>query len=289
MEEVKVTQETTFEEHDETAERVEYIMMKLQRQLDSLQDMGYNIAGIFLRGSQNYNVDIQTASYSSDVDSVAIVIPTLDNLVTKAKMISKEVVMPDDSHVIVKDVRLLSNLFYQANSTFLEILCTPYKIIQDDLLNRLWDMSDEITQMNREKLLNSIKWTIHGKHENMHKHRSGRREVFDKYGYDPKELHHMMRLYFLMRDLFVYKLPFEMAMTPDEIDVKYLIDLKTEPLELDKANNLAEIIARNTYSMYYAICNKETFEVNEDTNKKMQEVIAGIVKDKIKSEIQEHE
>ena len=45
----------------------------LMQQLNILQNKGYEIVGVFLQGSQNYNNDIYDDEYQSDVDSKAII------------------------------------------------------------------------------------------------------------------------------------------------------------------------------------------------------------------------
>ena len=58
------------------------------------------ILGVFLCGSQNYNTDLPT----SDVDSKAIYIPTLQELAFD-KPVSVELELPNGEHCEVKDIR----------------------------------------------------------------------------------------------------------------------------------------------------------------------------------------
>ena len=82
------------------------------------------ILGVFLYGSQNYNLHTE----NSDVDTKAIYIPTFSELVFD-KPISKELHLPNGEHCEVKDIREMVKNFRKQNINFLEILFTKYKLI----------------------------------------------------------------------------------------------------------------------------------------------------------------
>ena len=60
----------------------------------------YKFLGIFLYGSQNYGL----ATEESDVDSIAIVIPTIEDIILR-KPICKEIIFENGEHCNVKDIR----------------------------------------------------------------------------------------------------------------------------------------------------------------------------------------
>lgn len=270
------------EENKEVAivdENKEYIINNLQSKLDWLKaNTDYNVIGIFLRGSQNYDLDIQTTSYESDIDAVAIIVPSLEGLITGGKMTSKEIVMEDGSHIDVKDIRCFNKLFYKANASILEILYTEYKIVCDESINELWDMADDICKMNKGNMLACLKGTIHQRRKSL----ATPNESTEKYGYDLKQLHHMMRYFFLMRDVFLMDCPLCESLKPDSVDRAYLLELKTEPLSLDNAIELADTIVRCADEACERILQDNIFKLNEVTFKKMKDVIFNIVKDKVK-------
>ncbi|MCD7892982.1 MAG: hypothetical protein LUG60_04690 [Erysipelotrichaceae bacterium] len=70
--------------------------------------------GIFVRGSQNYGLDIYNDTYQSDIDVVAFIIPTLHDLIYQTTY-NKEILY-EDSHIELKDIRELINLLYNLNS-----------------------------------------------------------------------------------------------------------------------------------------------------------------------------
>ena len=83
------------------------------------------IVGIFNQGSGNYGLDIPT----SDVDTKLIVTPTFDEVVLNKKPISTTHVRANNEHTDLKDIRLMLATFRKQNLNFIEILFTPYFIV----------------------------------------------------------------------------------------------------------------------------------------------------------------
>ena len=90
------------------------------------------ILGVFLYGSQNYNLHTEL----SDVDTKAIYIPTLAELAFE-KPISKELHLPNGEHCEVKDIREIIKNFKKQNINFIELLYTDYCILNDKY-KKLW-------------------------------------------------------------------------------------------------------------------------------------------------------
>ena len=67
-----------------------------------LEDRGLTVVGIFLYGSQNYNLDYE----GSDIDLKAIVIPSINDIVFNNKPISTTIDIPDGL-CDIKDIRLM--------------------------------------------------------------------------------------------------------------------------------------------------------------------------------------
>ena len=58
--------------------------------------------GLFLQGSQNYNLDYE----GSDIDTKAIMLPSFSDFVLNAKPLSTTHIMENNEHVDFKDIRL---------------------------------------------------------------------------------------------------------------------------------------------------------------------------------------
>lgn len=107
-----------------TQTREEYISEGLHRHLDEfLKHYSHlELLGIFIQGSQNYNLDIYDEEYKSDIDTKAIVIPSLEDIVMNRKPISTTHILPNNEHLDIKDIRLYCDAFKKQNINFVEIL-----------------------------------------------------------------------------------------------------------------------------------------------------------------------
>ena len=101
---------------------------------------GDHILGVFLYGSQNYNIHTE----DSDIDTKAIYIPTLDEIAAGAAPISKELTVGDTGeHIEVKDIRLMCQMWKKQNMNFLEILYTKYFVLNpkyEDIFNQTFKL-----------------------------------------------------------------------------------------------------------------------------------------------------
>ena len=91
-----------------------------------------NVLGIFLYGSQNYNL-----ATNSDVDTVAIIVPTFSDLCLRSP-ISKELNI-DEEHCNVKDIREYMKMIKKQNINFTETLFTEYCWVNPKY-KTIWDL-----------------------------------------------------------------------------------------------------------------------------------------------------
>ena len=92
-----------------------------------------NLLGIFAYGSMNYGTFIQG---SSDVDTKAIFVPTLEQLINKSFKV-KTKIWNNDEHCEVMDISHLVSNFRKQNINFLELLYTQYNWI-NPLYEEYW-------------------------------------------------------------------------------------------------------------------------------------------------------
>lgn len=124
-----------------------------------------HILGVFLYGSQNYHFD----NINSDVDTKAIYIPDIDELMDLRQPLSKELHY-EDEHIEIKDIREMCKMWKKQNMNFLEILFTPYCIINPlyAATFKRWflDIKEDIVDYDVIKMVDStigqIKGTIKG-------------------------------------------------------------------------------------------------------------------------------
>lgn len=168
------------------------IRNRLYSDYELLVSKGYDVLGVFLQGSQNYELDYE----GSDVDTKAIVIPSFTDFVLNKKPVSTTLVLPSNEHLDVKDIRLMFECFKKQNINFLEILFTDYCCVNPKYSNE-WDRmvtnANKIAHYNNYAAVNCIAGMIYEKREALCHRYEGLKEKIDKYGYDSKQLHHIVR------------------------------------------------------------------------------------------------
>jgi hypothetical protein len=177
--------------------REDFIWSKMKEHWDYLQEAGYEVAALFLQGSQNYSTDIYTEDYMSDVDTKAIIMPTLDKIIEGSMPISDTHVMPDNSHIDIKDIRVMVEQWNKQNISYLELLYTDYFMINQeyaDYMQRYTDIRDDITSMHKNQLLRCIQGMSGNKIKALEHPYPGLIDKITKYGYDEKQLLHIIRL-----------------------------------------------------------------------------------------------
>ena len=151
------------------------------------------IVGIFLQGSQNYGLDIP----GSDVDTKLIVAPTFKEIAMNQKPVSTTHIRFNEEHIDFKDIRLYIQTFRKQNLNFLEILFTKYFIVNplyEKEWNRLVQERELVARMNPHRAVQSMKGIALEKYHALKHPYPSKLAVLDKFGYDPKQLHHLVRV-----------------------------------------------------------------------------------------------
>ena len=153
-----------------------------------------HIVGIFYQGSGNYGLDYE----GSDVDTKCIVTPTFKEIALARKPLSTTHVRANDEHIDMKDIRLYVQTFRKQNLNFLEILYTPYFYFTEvDFYNqwrRLMNAREEITHYDPVRSVKSMMGIASEKYFAIEHHYPARMAWIEKFGYDPKQLHHLLRV-----------------------------------------------------------------------------------------------
>lgn len=246
-------------------ERDKFIMNRLKEHYDFAVNKGYEVVCLMLQGSQNYGLDVYTDEYKSDIDTKAIVLPKFEDFCKARQPVSVTLIMDNNEHCDIKDIRVMFNTFEKQNINFLEILFTKYVIINPkykDLCAELFNMADDIADINYNQSLNCIVGMSKQKLTALKHPYPTIVDKINKYGYDPKQLHHILRMNDFIKK-FVSGKSYRDCLTPTDID--YLITIKTTPLPLDEAERLAKETDEETWQI------KEQYK--REDNKVRQEVI----------------
>ena len=151
-----------------------------------------------LQGSQNYELDYE----NSDVDTKLIVVPSFKDICLNKKPVSTTHVRANEEHTDWKDVRLYVECFRKQNLNFLEILFTDFYIINPmyaEQWNRLIQHREQIARMNKHRAVKSMKGIALEKYHAMEHRYPAKIDIIDKYGYDGKQVSHLIRVYDYLR------------------------------------------------------------------------------------------
>ena len=167
-----------------------------------------------LQGSQNYGL----ADAESDVDTKTLVLPVFEELVFAKKRLSTTLeVAPTIEHADVKDVREMFTCFRKQNINFLEILFTPYVDVNpmfEDHYLTLYSEREAIAHLNPYQGLRAMVGHLMEKyHAFDHPYPSIAWKI-EKYHYDPKQLHHMVRFQEFLTRFFEDGDSYEDCLTP---------------------------------------------------------------------------
>lgn len=174
-----------------TMTKDEQIKARLISDVEFLNRRGLEVAGIFLQGSQNYHLDDE----ESDIDTKAIIIPSLDDLIFDRAPVSETYVINEkNEHIEAKDIREMCKMFRKQNPSYLELLFTPYYISYVPEIDTLREHAEEIARYDISLGLNAMRGMVMEKYFALTKERPSTAARIQKYGYDPKQLHHMFRL-----------------------------------------------------------------------------------------------
>lgn len=194
-----------------------------------------------LYGSQNYGL----SSDSSDVDTKTMLLPSLQMVLMDKNRISTELTMTDGSLDTCKDLREMFGNYLKGNINFVETLFTPYYEVNFEyagFFEQLRHKRTLIANAQPVRLMHMTAGMARQKHIAFNKPFEGKKEILDKYGYDPKQLHHLVRLYHFM-SVFAETIDFYQALycahpmhNPELHD--YLMDIKVGLLDFEDAARL---------------------------------------------------
>ena len=210
------------------------------------------IVGIFLQGSQNYNLDLPT----SDVDTKLIVVPTFKDIALNRKPVSTTHIRANDEHIDFKDIRLYVETFRKQNLNFLEILFTDYFIVNPlyaEQWNRLVEAREAIARMNPYRAVKSMKGVALEKYHAMEHRYPTKLDLIEKYGFDGKQVHHLIRVDdYLAR--YIDGEDYASCLKPTPELVPYMMEYKRHEIDLETARKEAKEVLEHTEWLADTFC-----------------------------------
>ena len=252
------------------------------------------IVALVLQGSQNYGLD----DAESDVDTKLLLVPTLDEIIFNKKPVSTTHVRENDEHIDAKDIRLYWQCFRKGNPNFVEVLFTDYYIVNSmyfDLWEEMRDTREQVARVNPLVACKAMMGMVQEKYHAMEHRYPSRAEIVDKFGYDPKQLQHLIRMAdFLeqyVNNVESYKniltLQWADHLWGNELYRPWLMGVKRgKEYDLEEARKIAaDWLARAEHALTLA---KEVYDgkENEAVSAAMDEVLGEMIKRAIKKELE---
>ena len=188
-----------------------------------------------LYGSQNYNLDTE----NSDVDTKAIILPTIEELLHYKKISNCFDV--GTGQCDVKHIQLMFNNFLKQNINFLELLYTPYFIVNEeykDLWYEVISIRNNLTTCNPRKMIHAAVGMGHQKYAALERPFESKIPLIEKYGYDPKQLASLLRLDYFCQN-YLQTNDFDSAIHPVDVARNTILSVKSEPPTLETARRVA--------------------------------------------------
>lgn len=204
----------------------------------------YDKSNVFftaLQGSQNYNLDDDF----SDVDTKTLILPSLDSFITGNKEASTTLILPNSEHADIKDFRDMLVMFRKQNINFVEILFTPYVVVNKDweyFYNSLVSRAEDIAHYNRFTTMKAMLGHLHQKADKFYNKTVTTESQVNLYGYDPKQLHHMVRI----QDFMIRYVKDESyrSILENPSDIEYIKSIKRGSYSLKEAETLRDSIVK---------------------------------------------
>lgn len=148
-----------------------------------LEEKGYNVIYIGLYGSQNYNLDDE----ESDINAKAIILPSLHDIIFRK--VTSKVVECEKGNIDVKDLLTFYDVIKKGNFSYIEAINTEYSI-GDKYIKDLFKQF--------KPNLKSMLGAMYEKRKALTHEYPSKVNEFEKWGFDPKQHHHICRLYDLL-------------------------------------------------------------------------------------------
>ena len=255
----------------------EEVQKQVQNHYDKLVELGYNVVGVFLYGSQNYELDY---------DTKAIVLPTLEDIVLNRQPVSTTIDIGNNCLCDVKDIRKMFECFKKQNINFIELLFTRYYVLNPlykYLYKPMLDNAELIARYNDYASINCMSGMALEKYNALTHPYPSIKEKIDKYGYDNKQLHHIFRIKdFIVR--YCEQEDYRSILIPT--NKEELLKVKTGYVyPLEEAKKLAKDTCDWIKDYKDKYMSNNPVHINNEAEKLMKDVLAKLITLSIKREV----
>ena len=261
------------------------IFNRLKDAWNFLGEKGYKIWSLNLYGAQNYGMETP----KSDIDLKAVVFPRLEDIVNGKDPVSTTVDFMD-GQIDIKDVRCMFKNYEKMNTNFLETLFTDYYLADPNYAEeweRMRAMAEDIAYADGKRALHAFLGMAKQKQHALCHPFESKKEVLEKFGYDPKQLCHIIRLNYMMSN-YVFNVPYGDLLKLRWLSEPHLEHLKAvktgefffTPEEAKGRANLYIQEMEETVEQY-----QDSFELHQDVFDRMHKLKADVIKKALKEEL----
>lgn len=204
----------------------ELLIEKCKDRYNFLKETGYNVLAVMLYGSQNYDLDTEY----SDIDVKAILLPSLDDMIQNKSPISTNIEY-ENGLIELKDIREFYKTIKKGNPAYLEVLVSDYRYGEGELYKTFEEtfcnknLIDSYVQAIADRFYNSCYGMMLQKQKSLtHPYPSIEHKI-KQYGFDSKQLHHIIRLYHIVRELF-YNFGYSEVIIPNYFAKNLMMEIK---------------------------------------------------------------
>jgi hypothetical protein len=237
---------------------------------------------IAAQGSMNYGMFDE----DSDVDTKILTIPSLEDLALNKPPISHTLILDNNEHCDVKDIREYFKIVRKQNINFTEIFFTDYWLVNPsyiDLWLTLRNNAELITTGNLNRLGKCCYGMCQEKaHALCHPYPS-KLHLLEKYGFDSKQLTHAMRMQDFLTDILEGK-TFKESLIPHNPSL--LMAIKRYKIEMSKTDAIEKmaLVCDAVKDLSDKIIAENKDEYSPEADKVLNDTLVAIVKNSIEKE-----
>lgn len=204
----------------------DFLIEKCNDRYKFLKETGYNVLAVMLYGSQNYDLDTE----DSDIDVKAILLPSLDDMIQNKSPISTNIEY-ENGLIELKDIREFYKTIKKGNPAYLEVLVSDYRYGEGELYKTFEEtfcnknLIDSYVQSIADRFYNACYGMMLQKQKALtHPYPSIQHKI-DQYGFDSKQLHHIIRLYNIILETY-YNFGYSEAIIPNYFTRDLMMQIK---------------------------------------------------------------
>ena len=248
------------------------------------------IVGLFLQGSQNYYMEDE----ESDVDTKLLVIPSLEDIVLNKQPVSTTHILDNEEHMDAKDIRLYWQTMRKGNINFVELMFARVQIVNpmyQDIWEKVLALREDIAYINPRVAMKAMMGMVNEKYFALTHRYPSRVDIIDRFGgYDPKQLHHLVRVYYFLEGYVsrAYTYHDLILMNNNHLKRDLVTKIKRQGVaDLETALEIANKFKAKAEALYHLCEDEKVFDGKDDptTLAAMNEVLTEFMKRSIKREV----